>query len=54
MWNGYLRYFVNGAYLDNDIENQSLLCAKIMHRHLVQEIVTLSIRVKLLPCPERE
>ena len=41
MRNGYLRYFVVSTYLDNDAQNQSLLCTDIMRRRLALEIVTL-------------
>ena len=50
MRNGYLRYFVVSTYLNNDSENQLLLCIDIMRRHLAWEIVTLCIRVNLPQC----
>ena len=34
MPNGYLRFFVVNTSLDNDAENQLLLCAEIMCRRL--------------------
>ena len=54
MRNGYLRFFDINSSLDNDAENQSLLCAEIMHSPLAWEIVTLCISVKLKWLTKRE
>ena len=54
MWNGYLRFFVVNTCLDNDAENQSLLCTEIMRRGLAWITVTLCIRVKHSRWTKRE